>query len=184
MSGAVGSKPALTRNGFPVFCALFSFSSNSSSRMISTAPLRMCSSCSSMGMVLKSVIVCRLVTQRLWVYDHTSTLNLAAARKDQIDSFRIDPVFFFKDPGGKRLNRVVTQYGYRRLQNDGSTIQGIIDEVDRAATELCTIFQGLPLRLRSGKRRQQRWMNVQNTVWKCVQKDGSHNSHEAGENDQ
>src|SRR5580692_9079088 len=50
MSGAVGSTPRYTRRGLPAFADCSSLAFNSSSRMISAAPLRRYASCSSTGL--------------------------------------------------------------------------------------------------------------------------------------
>src|SRR5437879_8846601 len=124
MSGAVGSKPALTRSGLPVFCARFSFSASSSSRMISMAPRRMYSSWSLTGIVVKSFITPsysppleegwlhrRGSSLKVLRYDDTPALNLAPSRQHHIDGLRINSMFFLQDPRRQRLRRIAVQYG-------------------------------------------------------------------------
>ena len=55
--------------------------------------------------------------------------------------------------------------------------------MDRAAAELHAVIESFLLRISSGKRRQQRRMNVQNTVGKCFEEDAAQNAHKTGEHD-
>src|SRR5436853_6504855 len=112
MSGAVGSKPALTRSGFPVFWARFSFSASSSSRMISTAPRRMYSICWSTGVVVKSFIL-----RQVQPHDDASALNFASSRQDHIDRFRINSMLFLQNLRRQRFGGVAVQYGDDTLYN-------------------------------------------------------------------
>src|SRR5262249_53562234 len=72
----------------------------------------------------------------------------------------------FEDACGKRIRVVLRQDRHGALQNDGAMVKVLIDEVDRATGNLRAVVQGLLLGVESGKRWQQRWMNIENALTK------------------
>src|SRR5262249_20132317 len=61
---------------------------------------------------------------------------------------------------------VLVEDRHSGLQNDRAGIEVLIHKMDSAAGELDAVLQRLPLRFEAGERRQQRRMNIQNTVRK------------------
>ena len=80
------------------------------------------------GIVLKS-FMCRSLNKDAPAFDPAST------GQDQIDAFRIKPVFLLQDSVGKSLNGIVILNGNGGLKDDRAAVQGIADEVDGAAGE-------------------------------------------------
>jgi hypothetical protein len=66
---------------------------------------------------------------------HAPAFDPASAGQDQIDAFRINPVFLLQDSFGKSLNGIVIQNWNGSLKDDRATVQGITDEMDCAAGE-------------------------------------------------
>src|ERR1051325_4293521 len=75
--------------------------------------------------------------------------------------FRVEFVFLFEDARGECLDGVAFQHGHCALRDDWTTIERLVDEVDRATTHLHTVLERLSLCVESGKLRQQARMNVE-----------------------
>ena len=74
-----------------------------------------------------------------------------------------------KDAGGQRLGRVVIVHRDGRLQHDRAGIELGVHEMDRDSGDFDAVRPRLPLRIRAGKRGQQRRMDIQDGVGKPVQ---------------
>src|SRR6266404_820016 len=168
MSGAVGSAPSLTRNGFPVFADFSSLARNSFSGIISIVPLRRYASCSS--------IVIGLVCFWGSHYHAPSDLFIFSAH-DQSDRFRIQLVFLLENPSGKSFFRVGIQHGHDSLSDDGSAVQRVINKVDRASAPLCAMLKRLKLGIETRKRRKQARMDVENSSTKSLHKTSRQQTH-------
>src|SRR5207249_2900287 len=110
--------------------------------------------------------------------------NFASSRQHEIDCFGVNAMFFLQNAGRKRFDRIVIQNRNHSLVDDWAIVQRAGYEVNRAAAEFYSVLQRLFLDLEPGKRRQQRRMNIQDTVGKGVEKDGAEDSHEPGKNHQ
>ena len=119
----------------------------------------------------------------LQVRAYPSAVELTPSRQYQIDSLRINAVFLYENPCGKRIGIVRIQYGHDRLHNNRATIEHIVHDVNRAPAELHTVVQRLLLHVTAGKRRQQGRVNVQDEVGKGLQHHGAEDPHEAGQHD-
>jgi len=106
------------------------------------------------------------------------------AFEDDSNGFGINSVFFLQDTRGKSFFRVVVVYWQDGLENDGAGVEIFVNEMDRAAGELDAVLESLALRLETWKRGQQRWVNVQNAVWKRGHKIRRQQAHVAGEADE
>ena len=83
------------------------------------------------------------------------------------NGLRIDTVFLRQDARKKRLSRVsLSRTGTVAWEKNRAGIQCFVHKVNRAATNLHTMSKSLILRVESGKRGQQRRMDVQNARWK------------------
>lgn len=113
-----------------------------------------------------------------------AAFDFEAAFEDDSNCFGINSVFLVQDSRGKCVLCVVVVHGQNGLENDGTGIEIFIDKMDCAAGEFDAIFEGLALRLKAGKRRQQRWVNVQDAAGERGHKIGRQKAHVAGEADE
>jgi hypothetical protein len=63
-------------------------------------------------------------------------------------------MFLLEYARSKSLLRVTRKYRDHLLRDDWATIESFINKVNRAAGPLDSVFQNLPVRIESGKRRQ------------------------------
>ena len=80
---------------------------------------------------------------------------------------RIRDVLFRQDPFRQRMRIVALNHWNCPLQNDRPVIQMLIHKVNRTPGHFHAVIERLLLRIKPRKRRQQRWMNVQNAIGKC-----------------
>ena len=71
--------------------------------------------------------------------------------------------------------------GTARLEHDRPGIQIGVDEVDGGARHTDAVFERLALRVESGKGRQQRRMDVEDSIRKGVEKRTADEAHEASQ---
>jgi len=116
--------------------------------------------------------------------NYAAAFDFVMAFEDDSNGFGINPVFFLQDAHGQRVFRVVVVYWQDGLENDGAGVEIFVNEMDRAAGELDAVLESLALRLETWKRGQQRWVNVQNAVWKRGHKIRRQQAHVAGEADE
>ena len=93
-------------------------------------------------------------------------------------------MFLFEDARRERTRRVIRENRNRPLDDDRSRIEIRGDEVDGNAADLYPVLDGLRLSIDTGKRRQQRGVNVENRVGEGVDQRQPDDSHEAGEADE
>src|SRR6185312_8254306 len=65
---------------------------------------------------------------------------------------------------------IFRQYRHRALKDDDAMIKVFVHKMNRATAHLDAIFKRLALGIESGKRRQQRWVNVQYPIWERFEK--------------
>ena len=94
------------------------------------------------------------------------------------------PVLFAQNPRRERLRRVIVLDRHHRLQNNRPGIETLVHEMHRAARKFRAVFERLPLRFESRKRRQQRRMNVQDAVRKRANEIWRKQSHVPGQADE
>ena len=111
-------------------------------------------------------------------------IEAPAAVEDQLNSGRIDPVFFDEDPGRQRLDGVVIEYQHGRLLDDRSPIELAGHEMNGNAGDAYAVFDRLPLRFETREGRQERRMDVQNPLRKRVEEGRAYDTHETGEANQ
>ena len=90
-------------------------------------------------------------------------------------------MLFFQNPGTQRFSDIVVGDGNHRLQNDRASIERLIDKVHGAAAEFHAVIERLALRLESGKRRQQRGMDIENSAAKRRDEVRREQAHESGQ---
>lgn len=76
---------------------------------------------------------------------------------------------------------VVGRHQYGLLRNDGSVVDLLVDEVDRHAGHGDAVVERLLHGIGTGKRRQQRRMNIDDRIGEPGNRLGCENSHEAGQ---
>ena len=81
----------------------------------------------------------------LQVRAYPPAIDLAASRQYQIDRLRINAVFLFENPRGKRIGIVRIHHGHDRLHNNRATVEHIVHEVNCAPAEFYTVVQRLLL---------------------------------------
>jgi len=116
--------------------------------------------------------------------NHSPAANFAPAGQNQLDRFGINPMFFQQDSRSKRFGGIVIDDRNDSLQDYRPAIEKFINEMHRTAAEFHPVVESFLLNVGAGKSRQQRRMNIQNTVWKSLEKNAAENPHETGKNDQ
>ena len=72
---------------------------------------------------------------------HLSPFDTDAAISDELDCLWIGRALGFKGAGGKCFGRIILSNGDRSLSDHGTMIVLVVGEMDRAATDFCTIVQ-------------------------------------------
>jgi hypothetical protein len=93
-------------------------------------------------------------------------------------------VLLAQDARGKRLGGVVVADRNRGLDDDGSVVEKLVDEVDRASAHLHAVLQSLVLGVETGEGRQQRRMDIQDALGKLAHEVSRQQAHEARQADQ
>ena len=60
-------------------------------------------------------------------------------------------MFLLEDSGGEAIHRIAIHYRHSALHNYWTTVERLIDKVDRAATHFNAMFECLSLSIESGK---------------------------------
>src|SRR5581483_9030943 len=97
---------------------------------------------------------------------------------------RVGDVLLLEDAGGEGVFVISIEHRDRLLHDDGPVIEMLVDEVYRAPRDLHAVFNRLLLRFEPRKRRQQRWMDVEDTIWELLTEPGRQQSHVSGHADQ
>ncbi len=98
------------------------------------------------------------------VSDKAPPFDTIAPGDDPRDGLRIGKVLLLQDARGERVRVIVIQHGHGALEDDDAVIEVLIDEMDGAAGDGAAVLEGLHLRVKTGKCRQQRRMNVQDAI--------------------
>lgn len=93
-------------------------------------------------------------------------------------------MFFLQNSGGEGVFGVVVFHGDDGLEDDGASVEIFVDEMDGAAGEFDTVFEGLALGFEAGERGKERRMDVEDRVGEGGYKIGGEEAHVAGEADQ
>ncbi len=84
-----------------------------------------------------------------------ATLNLILTAGDAGNGLGVGDVLFDEDADGEGAGVVRLQNRDGALEDDGSVVQVLIDEMDRAAGDLYAVVEGLLLRVEAGECGQQ-----------------------------
>ena len=87
------------------------------------------------------------------------------------------------DAGVQRLGSVILHHGHALLNEDGTGVRSRVDEVHRDARDLAAVIERLSPAMDTGKRRQQRGMDVEDAVRKRGEQLRLDDTHEAREHD-
>src|SRR5436190_5565504 len=87
-------------------------------------------------------------------------LILTKIAEHDINSFGVELVLFDQDARRQTLGRITVTDRHLALRDDGPAVQRLINKMYGAPADLCAMRQGLLLRVETGKRRQQTWMNI------------------------
>src|SRR6188768_3178329 len=90
-------------------------------------------------------------------------------------------MLFRENPCGERVDRIRLQDGHDALQDDRPSIELGRHEMHGHAGNLDTVFEGLSLRVHAWKRRQERWMDIDDAIGKGSDHLGAQHAHEPGE---
>lgn len=93
-------------------------------------------------------------------------------------------MFLRKNASGERMGIVRIENRYRTLQDDRTVVEVLIDEVNSAASNFDAVIEGLRLRFKAGKRGQQRWMDVDDSIGEGGDELGRKQAHVTGQADQ
>ena len=78
-----------------------------------------------------------------------------------------------QDSGRQVVDRVAVEYGNHRLSDDRSSVERLVDEVDRAAAQSYSMLESLALRVEAGKCGKQRRMDVEDAAGKRAYESGA-----------
>jgi len=90
--------------------------------------------------------------------------NLVIASEDPGDGFGVGDVLFGEDAAAEGVGVVGVKDGDGALEDDGSVVELVVDEMDRAAGHFDSVVEGLLLGFEAGEGGQQRGMNVEDAV--------------------
>src|ERR1700730_6768034 len=93
------------------------------------------------------VMISWLILER----DHSPALDAIISRKNQAHRIGVNAVFLGKNASGQRFVRVVIAHGYDGLGKNRASVEIFIHQMYRASAEFYSVFERLPLRLKSGK---------------------------------
>ena len=106
------------------------------------------------------------------------------AAQDAGDGLGVGEVLLFEDAGGEGCGCVVVVDGDGVLADDDAVVDGLVDEVDGASGDLCTVVEGLLLGVESREGWEQRGVDVEDTVRKGGHEGGRDDAHVSGEADE
>jgi len=107
-----------------------------------------------------------------------------AALQDQFDRVWVEAMFHFEDSCRQRVGGIAGQDRHFALQHHGAGIEFLVHEMNSGAADGRMVVQGLLLRVKAGVFRQQRRMDVEDSLWKRVDEHRAQQAHEAGQADQ
>jgi hypothetical protein len=107
-----------------------------------------------------------------------------AAALQNFQRIHIRDVLLFENARGERLHRVVVAHVDAALHDDRSAIECLVDKVNRAPGDFHAMRESLCLRIDTGKRRQQRRMNVDDAIRIRSEKQRAEQAHVTGESDE
>src|SRR6266705_2345708 len=90
-------------------------------------------------------------------------------------------MFLFEYSRRKRLDRVAVEDFNRPLHHDRAVVEVFVDEVHRATCYLDAVIERLPLCVDAGEPRQQRRMDVEDSILKRAHKKRAEKSHIPGQ---
>ncbi len=88
------------------------------------------------------------------------------------------------DPGRERLFRIVVQDRNGGLNDDGACVCPFVNEVNGASGDLHSVLKRLALRVKSGKSREKRRMDIHDREGKSIEENRRYDPHETGENNE
>jgi hypothetical protein len=110
--------------------------------------------------------------------------NLVLTADDASDGLAVGNVLFGQNALRERVLVVLLQNGDRTLQDDYAVIEMLVDKMHCAASHFDAVLEGLLLRVETGKRRQQRGMNVEDAIRKRGDEPGREQAHVARKADE
>lgn len=108
------------------------------------------------------------------------TLNLEPSLGEETDRFRVDAVFLFEDTTPQCLTGISGQERDHGLNNNGTRIGPLINEMDRATGKTDPVIRCLLLNVDAWEGREQCRMNVHNPSGKRGDKFRRNDTHVAG----
>ena len=90
-------------------------------------------------------------------------------------------MLFGENARGERVGGIVVEHGYGLLQNDGAAVEIFIDEMHGTAGLFNAMGPGLLLGVETGKRGQQRRVNIEDSSGKMRNEVSAKQTHVAGE---
>jgi len=106
------------------------------------------------------------------------------ALTEELDGLWINAMFFLEDPCTEGLFRIIGKNWDNGLYDDGALITLLIDEVNCTARKSNPGLHCLALHMESWKCREQRGVDVHDSVRKGVDKISGEKTHETGQDDQ
>ena len=116
--------------------------------------------------------------------DVAAALELVVATGDVGDGFGVGDVLFLEDARGEGIGVVGVEDGDGALEDDGTVVEVLVDEVDGAAGDFDAVVEGLVLGVEAGEGGQQGGMDVDDAVGEGVDELRREQAHVAGEDDE
>ena len=127
----------------------------------------------------------------LWVADSgggfedvPASGELVATGDDAADGLAVGNVLLLEDAFGEGVSVVAVEYGDEFLEDDGSVVELLVDEVDGAAGDLNAVVEGLSLGVETREGREQRGVDVEDALREGLDKAWREKAHVACEANQ
>ena len=115
--------------------------------------------------------------------EHMATDHGHIPARDGRHAFGIEFMLRRMNPGVQTGWDILVQHRDGLLADDGARIHPRVHKMDGAACHFHAMLKRLPPGFKSGKRREQRRMNIHNPALKRAEKIAFQNAHETGEHD-
>src|SRR6202790_4028455 len=113
-----------------------------------------------------------------------AAFDFVSAFEDDAHSFGVDAMLFGENASGERSFSVVVEHANGGLQYNRAGVEIFVHEMHGAAGEFHSILERLALGLQARKRRQERWVNIQNAIGKRSHEKRREQPHVSGEADE
>jgi hypothetical protein len=108
---------------------------------------------------------------------HPSADHLEPTVQHQFNRLTVRFVFLLQNAGRERVFVIMAENGDSPLHDDRAVVEFFIHEVNSASGDFDAVRKRLLLGFKAGECRQQRWVDIQYSVWKLFNKPRRQQSH-------